>query len=116
MNKFKIVYFFLPISVGIVALVLYLLFKGEAPISQSENANLCYAVSLVTALCVILGAWLPLHFNKWSPIIRLGILETAADIVLIDYFVFGDSNLIYAIALLAVVHIYLWPKMQEGDE
>ena len=116
MKQYRIVYFLLPLFVGIVALVLYLLFMENSLFNSMENANLCYVVSLVTALVVILGAWLPLHFNKWSPLLRMGILETAADTVLVDYFIFGDKNLIYSIALLGVVYIYLWPKIQEEEE
>ena len=116
MKQYRIVYFLLPLFVGIVALVLYLLFRENSLFNSMENANLCYVVSLVTALVVILGAWLPLHFNKWSPLLRMGILETAADTVLVDYFIFGDRNLIYSIALLGVVYIYLWPKIQEEEE
>ena len=116
MKQYRIVYFLLPLFVGIVALVLYLLFRENSLFNSMENANLCYVVSLVTALVVILGAWLPLHFNKWSPLLRMGILETAADTVLVDYFIFGDKKLIYSIALLGVVYIYLWPKIQEEEE
>lgn len=116
MKPFRIVYFLLPLCVGVVALVLYLLFKDHVPFPPSENANLCYAFSILTSLVVILGAWLPLHYRHWSPLLRMGILETAADTVLVDYFVFGDSNLIYSLALLAVVYLYLWPKIQEEEE
>ena len=66
------------------------------------GSQFLYIFGIVCAISTILGAWLAISRKTWSPVLRLSLLTSPAILVIIDIFLFQDSNMIYSLPLLAV--------------
>ena len=66
------------------------------------DGQFLYIFGIVCAISVILGTYLAISRKIWSPILRLSLLTSPAILVLIDWLMFGHSNMVYCLPFLAV--------------
>ena len=74
----------------------------------------CLAFGAACALLTILCSFLALRQSQWNPLLRLAMLVTPACMVIIDYYLLADSNMLYCLPVLAVVSFMLLYKVMQS--
>lgn len=108
----RIVYFvllFLTITIGAV-LEVYTLKNGPLMPESEQYGMYSYIMSYVCAFSVILAAYLAIRQRTWNPIVRMAVVHSAIILVMLDYFLFYETNMIFSIPVLAIAYIFAWPK------
>ncbi|MBQ1909402.1 MAG: hypothetical protein II681_07350 [Bacteroidaceae bacterium] len=83
----------------------------ELPVA---DATFAYAFGAACALLTILCSFLALRQSQWNPLLRLAMLVTPACMVIIDYYLLADSNMLYCLPVLAVVSFMLLYKVMQS--
>ena len=73
-----------------------------------------YIYGLVCAVSTVLGVYLALSRRSWNPVLRLSVLSSPAILVLMDWLLFQDSNMIYCLPLLAVASFMLLKNVYDN--
>lgn len=99
-HKFLMVLLWTAVSELTIVLLLFLLHDRIPPVSLTPS--MIYVFDLVTALSLLASAYLVVRQRMWSPVLRLGLLFSSANLIVLDYFLFGNGNLLYGLPLLLV--------------
>ena len=115
MNKRKICFFLFIVVELLIALGLELLTDSTGPLlSELENlAEAQYIFSMATALTAIAAAFLAIVKKKLNPIVRMALVMSGVNMVLLDYYLFFDTNLLYLLPLLAIAYMFIWPATED---
>ena len=71
-----------------------------------------YAFSLLCGLTAIVAAFCAIRQRKWNPIIRLSILNSAALLTLLDYYLFYDANMLACLPILGAASLFVLLKKE----
>ena len=116
MTKVKLFYFLLPVLTAVLALCLEVLTLDNGPLLgdvAQQNPTILYMVQIVCALSTMLGAFMALKFKHFHPLLRLFMVITPAELVILEYFMFYDTNLLSCLCLLGVAYLMLWNVTEE---
>lgn len=72
-----------------------------------------YAVSVVFTFFAFACLYVGLCMKDKSWGFRIMMLPSGAAAILLDYFLFGDKNLLYFIPVFAIAYLFLWPKEKQ---
>ena len=73
-----------------------------------------YAFGLCCALFTLAAAFLSIRQTHWNPLFRLALLVTPAIMVLVDYFLLQESNMLYCLPLLVVASFVMLYKENQN--
>lgn len=114
MNKRKISFFIIILIQLLIALLLEFLTDKRGPLLEGVgDAKFQYIFGLICALSAIASAYLAIKKKQLNPIIRMGIVMSGVNMVLMDYYFFYDTNLLYFLPVLAIVYMFIWPATEE---
>ena len=115
MNKRKIFFFLFIVFELLVALGLEFLTDRIGPLMAGleDQAQFQYIFGMVTALSVIVSAFLVIKKTQLNPILRMALVMSGVNMVLLDYYFFYDANLLYLLAVLAVAYMFIWPATED---
>lgn len=115
MNKRKILFFLFIALELLVALGLELLTDNMGPLlgGIEDIAQVQYVFGMITALSVILTAFLVIKKKQLNPILRMALVMSGVNMILFDYYFFFDTNLLYLLPVLAVVYMFIWPATED---
>lgn len=115
MNRRKIIYFLFIVIELLIAFFLDFLTDTTGPLLGGiENvAQFQYVFGLVCALSAILAAFLAIKKKQLNPIIRMALLMSGVNMILMDYYFFFDTNLLYFIPVLAIAYMFIWPATED---
>ena len=113
----RTLYIVFPILTACFALCLQIISPQthEAFSPLSNNPNAAYIMAYITGLSFIVGVWLAVRKQVWNAVLRMLLLLIPAWMVLLDYYVFMDANLLYALPLIGVAYLFVWPKDKGTD-
>ena len=81
---------------------------------ESEDmAQVQYIFALVCALSAIVSAFLAIKKKQLNPIVRMAVLMSGVNMILLDYYFFYDTNLLYFIPVLAIAYMFIWPATED---
>lgn len=109
MKKNKLVYVLLPILLLCISALLEI-WTDDASCMAETNANFTYFSSCLCALMVIAGLFVSIRCTNMHPVARMLFLFVPALAVLLDYYLLMDTNLLYALPLMAIAYIFVYPK------
>lgn len=117
MNKRKICFFLFIVFELLVALGLELLTDSRGPLlgelESQVQAQAQYIFGMATALSVIAAAFLAIKKKQMNPIVRMALVMSGVNMVLLDYYSFFDTNLLTLLALLAIAYMFIWPATED---
>lgn len=99
----------------ITALFEFDVYVGRLPF-QDVPANITYYASVICIILSLAFLFLGLCFKKIPYIFRLAFLASCPGLVLMDYYFFGDSNLLYFIPFFVIAYLFLWPKEEKSED
>ena len=118
MNKkqFTILFILEYVVLLVTAGLLYWLTKRMGPLIDVESLgpNFLYIIGLVCAVSTVLCIYLALSRRRWNPVLRLSFLTSPAILVLMDWLLFQDRNMIYCLPLLAVASFMLLKNVYDN--
>lgn len=96
--------------------ILYWLTRRMGPFIDVSalGSQFLYVYGLVCAVSTVLGIYLALSRHGWSPVLRLSLLVSPATLVLLDWFLFQDLNMIYCLPLLVVASFMLLKNVYDN--
>ena len=100
---------FMCVTTAVVAVVLEIHTSKNGPILDvSAVPNMAYAYSIVCALSTIVSAFFAIRQrNKWNPLLLLGMLNSAAVLTVLDYYMFYDANMLASLPILAAASLFV---------
>lgn len=104
------VYFILLAVTFFCAALLWLLKSTGAIPLQGLPETAYYTVSVATTILYFVLLYFGLCSKKHPLEVRLSYMIGCPILVLLDYFFFGDTNLLFLIPIFAIAYLYLWPK------
>lgn len=115
MNKRKICFFLFIVIELLLALGLEFLTDNRGPLLGGIDnlAQAQYIFGMATALTVIVAAYLAIRKKQLNPILRMALVMSGVNMVLLDYYFFFDTNLIYLLAVLAIAYMFTWPATED---
>lgn len=117
MNKNKILFFLFIVIEMLVALLLEFVLDTNGPLlGNIDNvAQIQYIFGMVTALSVILSAFLAIKKKHMNPIVRMAVVISGVNMVLFDYYFFYDTNLLYCLFILGIAYLFIWPSLDNQE-
>lgn len=117
MNKNKILFFLFIVIEMLVALLLEFVSDSNGPLlGNIDNvAQIQYIFGMITALSVILSAFLAIKKKQLNPIVRMAVVISGVNMVLFDYYFFYDSNLLYCLFVLGIAYLFIWPSLDNQE-
>lgn len=117
MNKNKILFFLFIVIEMLVALLLEFVSDTNGPLlGNIDNvAQIQYIFGMITALSVILSAFLAIKKKQLNPIVRMAVVISGVNMVLFDYYFFYDSNLLYCLFVLGIAYLFIWPSLDNQE-
>lgn len=106
-RQFYFIYLAIPFLIA--ALLELNVYAGRLPL-QDVPESVSYAASVVFTILSFALLFSGLCCKKFSFMFRLASLATCPNLVLLDYFFFGDTNLLFFIPIFLIAYLYLWPK------
>lgn len=118
MNSKKIIYFLFIVVELLIAWGLEFLTDSRGPLlSGIDNvAQVQYVFGLVSALTVILAAYLAIKKKQMNPFLRMAVVMSGVSIVLFDYYFFYDTNLLYCLFILGIAYLFIWPSLDNQEK
>ena len=115
MNKIKICYFLFIVFEMLTVLCLELLIDNKGPLlgELDDMTHVQYIFGIVTVLSVILSVFLAIKKKQLNPILRMALIMSGVNMVLFDYSIFYDTNLLYCLPVLAIAYMFIWPATEE---
>lgn len=115
MNKRKICFFLFIVVELLIALGLEFLTDSKGPLlGELENqAQAQYIFGMATVLSVIASAFLAIKKKQLNPVVRMAVIMSGVNMVLLDYYFFYDTNLLFLLAILAVAYLFIWPATED---
>lgn len=117
MNKRKICFFLFIVVELLIALGLEFLTDSTGPLlgelKEPDLAQAQYIFGIATALCVIAAAFLAIKKKQMNPILRMALVMSGVNLILLDYYLFFDTNLLYLLAVLAIAYMFIWPATED---
>ena len=100
---------FMCVTTAVVAVVLEIHTSKNGPILDvSAVPNMAYAYSIVCALSAIVSTFFAIRQrNSWNPLLLLGMLDSAAVLIVLDYYMFYDANLLACLLILAAASLFV---------
>lgn len=107
--------FFLFIVIELlIALFLEFLTDKRGPLLEGiSDAQFQYIFGLICALSAIVSAFLAIKKKQLNPIIRMAVLMSGVNMILMDYYSFYDTNLLYFLPVLAIAYMFIWPATED---
>ena len=117
MNKNKILFFLFIVIEMLVALLLEFVSDSNGPLlgNIDNGAQIQYIFGMITALSVILSAFLAIKKKQLNPIVRMAVVISGVNMVLFDYYFFYDSNLLYCLFVLGIAYLFIWPSLDNQE-
>ena len=111
--KSKLRYYGNLLSVGLVSLILdtYTGINGTLLSDARYNATLIYILQLAIAAFAMFAMWSNFNIWKHRPMLSRLSLTAAAILVVAQYFLRFDSNLLWLLPMLAVVYIFRYDTL-----
>ena len=107
MNSKKILFFSFIVIELLIALLLDFLTDSRGPLLDGVgNAQFQYVLGLI-------WAFLAIKKKQMNPILRMAIITSGVNMILLDYFFFFDTNLLYFLPLLAIAYMFIWPATED---
>lgn len=115
MNRRRIFYFLFIVFELLIALFLEFLTDHMGPLlgEIEDMAQVQYIFALVCALSAIVSAFLAIKKKQLNPIVRMAVLMSGVNMILLDYYFFYDTNLLYFIPVLAIAYMFIWPATED---
>ena len=115
MNKKKICYFLFIVFELLTVLCLEFLIDNKGPLlgELDDLAHIQYVFGIITVLSVILSAFLAIKKKQLNPILRMALIMSGVNMVLLDYYFFYDTNLLYCLPVLAIAYMFIWPATED---
>ena len=100
---------FMCVTTAVVAVVLEIHTSKNGPILDVVAVpNMAYAYSIVCALSTIVSAFFAIRQrNKWNPLLLLGMLNSAAVLTVLDYYMFYDANMLACLPNLPAASLFV---------
>lgn len=118
MNKkqFTILFILEYVVLLVTAGLLYWLTRRDGFLIDVETLgpHFSYIFGLVCAVGTVLFVYLALSRRKWNPVLRLSLLTSPAILVLMDWLLFQDRNMIYCLPLLVVASFMLLKNVYDN--
>ena len=114
MNKRKIWFFlFIVFEILIVLLLEFLTDKRGPLLDEIGDAQFQYVFALVCALSAIVSAFLAIKKKQLHPPVRMATVMSGVNMILMDYYFFYDTNLLYFLPVLAIAYMFIWPATED---
>ena len=114
MNSKRFLFFSFIVIEMLIALCLEFLTDRRGPLLDGmADAQFQYVFGLVCALSVIAAAFLAIKKKQLNPIIRMALVMSGVNMVLMDYYFFYDTNLLYFLPVLAIAYMFIWPATED---
>ena len=114
MNSKKILFFSFIVIELLIALLLDFLTDSRGPLLDGVgDAQFQYVFGLICALSAIVSAFLAIKKKQRNPILRMAMITSGVNMILLDYFFFFDTNLLYFLPLLAIAYMFIWPATED---
>jgi len=115
MNRRKIIYFLFIVFELLVAFFLDFLTDAKGPLlgEIKDIDQFQYAFGLVCAFSAILTAFLVIKKKQLNPFVRMALVMSGINMILMDYYFFFDTNLLYFIPVLAIAYMFIWPATED---
>lgn len=114
MNRKKILFFSFIVIELLIALLLDFLTDNRGPLLAGiADAQFQYVFGMVCALSAILSAFLAIKKKSMNPILRMAIVTSGVNMILMHYYFFFDTNLLFFLALLAIAYMFIWPATED---
>lgn len=114
MNSKKILFFSFIVIELLIALLLDFLTDSRGPLLDGVgDSQFQYVFGLICALSAIVSAFLAIKKKQMNPILRMAIITSGVNMILLDYFFFFDTNLLYFLPLLAIAYMFIWPATED---
>ena len=118
MNKKRFTIFFIVeyILLFISAGILWWYGKQIEPYFETEDLGTAflYFYSIVCAVSTIVAVFLALGLGTGSPVLKLTVLTCPAILVLIDWLLYRDHNMIFCLPVLIVASFMLLKKVHDS--
>lgn len=83
-------------------------------ISDSDSASqFNYIMSYVTIVATLVSTFVAVRVRKLSLIIKMALIIASANLVLLDYYLFYDSQRLFCLGILAVAYLMLMMPRRE---
>ena len=114
MNKRKIFYFLFIVVELLIALLLEFLTDSRGPLLEGMgDAQFQYVFGMICALAAIVSAFLAIKKKQMNPILRMVVVMSGVNMILMDYYFFYDTNLLYFLPILAIAYMFIWPSTED---
>lgn len=114
MNKRKFCFFIFIVIEMLTALLLEFLTDSRGPLLDGVgDAQFQYIFAIVCALSAILAAFLAIKKKQLHPIVRMATVMSGVNMILMDYYFFYDTNLLYFLPVLAIAYMFIWPATED---
>ena len=115
MNRKKILFFSFIVIEMMVALLLEFLTDSKGPLLGGlENmAQAQYIFGMACALSAIAAAFLAIKKKQLNPIVRMALVMSGVNMILLDYYFFYDTNLLYFLPVLGIAYLFIWPATED---
>ena len=114
MNRRKILFFLFIVIELLIALFLEFLTDKRGPLLEGiSDAQFQYIFGLICALSAIVSAFLAIKKKQLNPIIRMAVVMSGVNMILMDYYSFYDTNLLYFLPVLAIAYMFIWPATED---
>ena len=114
MNRRKIIYFLFIVFELLIACLLEFLTDSRGPLlGGMADAKFQYIFSLLCALTAIVSAFLAIKKKQLNPIVRMAVVMSGVNMILMDYYFFYDTNLLYFLPVLAIAYMFIWPATED---
>lgn len=102
------------VCTGLLAYVLEWYTQANGPLVDArEVPTMTYVFSIVVALSTIVSAFYAIRMRNMNPLVRLSMLNTAALLAIMDYYLFYDTNMLACLPILAVASLFVLLKREE---
>ena len=109
--KTKIRYYGNLLIVGLVYIILDTYTDLNGTLLSNNNATSIYILQLLIAGFALFAMWSNFNLWKQKPFLSRMSLTTAALLVLVQYFLNFDTNLLWLLPMLAVVYIFRYDTL-----
>ena len=109
--KTKIRYYGNLLIVGLVYIILDTYTDLNSTLLSNNNATSIYILQLLIAGFALFAMWSNFNLWKQKPFLSRMSLTTAALLVLVQYFLNFDTNLLWLLPMLAVVYIFRYDTL-----
>lgn len=114
MNRRKIIFFLFIVIELVTVLLLEFLTDKRGPLLEGiGDAQFQYVFGLICVLSAILSAFLAIKKKQLNPIIRMALVMSGVNMILLDYYFFYDTNLLYFLPVLAIAYMFIWPATED---